>query len=97
MVPTTVAEERSGLHGFAKESWLWLIGVARSIRTVPAHRRLRLAETLSLGEKRFVAVVEFEHQQFLIAGTSQTVNLLARLGEPSDFGQQLTDWCERQR
>ncbi len=59
--------------------------------------RLRVCESLSLGEKRFVAVVQFETQQFLIGGGAASVNLLARLGETADFAEVLTEWCERQR
>ena len=44
-------------------------------------RRLRICETLSLGEKRFVAVIRFERQQFLVGGTSNSVAVLARLGQ----------------
>jgi flagellar biogenesis protein FliO len=44
-------------------------------------RRLRVCETLSLGEKRFIAVVEYDRQKFLLAGTPQTISLLQRLDE----------------
>jgi flagellar biogenesis protein FliO len=42
-------------------------------------RRLRLSETLALGERRFVAVVEFERQKFLIGGTGNSVAMLTAL------------------
>lgn len=42
-------------------------------------RRLRLCEMLSLGEKRFVAVVEYGSKTFLLAGTPQNISLLHRL------------------
>jgi flagellar biogenesis protein FliO len=42
-------------------------------------RRLRLCEMLSLGEKRFVAVVEYGQERFLLAGTPQNISLLKRL------------------
>lgn len=42
-------------------------------------RRLRLCEMLPLGEKRFVAVVEYGSQKFLLAGTPQTISLLRYL------------------
>ena len=45
-------------------------------------RRLRLSETLSLGEKRFLAVVQFQHQEFLVGGTGSSIALLARLDVP---------------
>jgi Flagellar biosynthesis protein, FliO len=44
-----------------------------------APRRLRLCESLPLGERRFVAVVEFESSRFLVGGTSASLVLLARL------------------
>jgi flagellar biogenesis protein FliO len=45
-------------------------------------RRLRLSETLSLGEKRFLAVVQFQQQEFLVGGTGTSIALLARLDAP---------------
>lgn len=47
-----------------------------------APRRLRLAESLPLGERRFVAVIEFEQARFLLGGTSASLVLLARLPDP---------------
>jgi flagellar biogenesis protein FliO len=47
-------------------------------------RRLRLCESLPLGERRFVAVVEFERSRFLVGGTSASLVLLARLGQADD-------------
>jgi flagellar biogenesis protein FliO len=46
-----------------------------------APRRLQLCESLPLGERRFVAVVEFERARFLVGGTSASLVLLARLGD----------------
>ena len=43
-------------------------------------RRLYLCESLSLGEKRLVAVVQFEEQRFLVAATSHHISLLQSLG-----------------
>jgi len=45
-----------------------------------APRRLRLCDSLPLGERRFVAVVEFERARFLLGGTTSSLVLLARLG-----------------
>ena len=42
-------------------------------------RQLCLRETLALGERRFVAVVEFEQQRFLIGGTGSSLSMLASL------------------
>lgn len=62
-------------------------------------RELRLCESVSLGEKRFVAVIEVGAQRFLIGGTNQSVTLLGRLRRtpPSpDFAQLLAN-CEMNR
>ncbi len=43
-------------------------------------RRLRLCETLSLGDKRLLALVECEKQRFLVAATAQNISLIQSLG-----------------
>lgn len=42
-------------------------------------RRLRVRETLSLGERRFVALIEFDRQEILVGGTGNSLEVLARL------------------
>jgi flagellar biogenesis protein FliO len=59
----------------------WLATLGRSWRSHPS-RQLRLRETLALGERRFIAVVEFERQKFLIAGTGSSVAMLTTLPSP---------------
>jgi flagellar biogenesis protein FliO len=54
--------------------------VRRAVTTRKA-RRLRVCETLSLGERRFLAVIEFDHQEFLVGGSGNSLELLARLHE----------------
>jgi len=71
----------------------WGRWLARLGRTRPP-QRLRLRESLSLGERRFVAVVEFERQQFLIAGTSNSVSLLAQLPARESRNQDGTEGAE---
>jgi hypothetical protein len=44
-------------------------------------KRLRLCESLPLGERRFVAVVEFDAERFLVGGTSSSMVLLSRLAD----------------
>ncbi len=50
-------------------------------RTAPRRRErsLRLRESLALGEKRFLAVVQFERQQFLVGGAGSSISLLTQL------------------
>jgi len=86
---TSTAEATSGnvvaksamLHRAPPELWslarTWWRRVLELSRRPP--RRLRLAEHLSLGERRFVAVVEFDGSRFLVGGTSASLVLLAQL------------------
>jgi flagellar biogenesis protein FliO len=59
-------------------------------RTLRLSRRrskhLRLCESLALGDRRFVAVVEFERARFLLGGTASSLVLLSRL-EDADRGE----------
>ena len=53
-------------------------------------RQLRLCETVSLGEKRFVALIEVGPQRFLIGGTPQALTVLGKLRPaPSAFEEWL--------
>jgi flagellar biogenesis protein FliO len=49
-------------------------------------KRLQVAETVSLGEKRFVAVIKVDGQEFLIGGGATNVALLAQLGASEQMG-----------
>lgn len=68
----------------------WLGGLGRLWRA-PATRQLRLCETLALGERRFLAVIECERQKFLIGGSGSSVALLAQLAGPETEGSR-TGW-----
>jgi flagellar biogenesis protein FliO len=63
--------------------WQWLTALGRSHPS----RQLRLQETLALGERRFLAVIEFERQKFLIAGTGNSVAMLTPL--PTEWSAKL--------
>jgi hypothetical protein len=69
-------------------AWKWIQErqVARS-----STRRLKVAETVSLGEKRFVAVVEVDGLQFLLGGGATNVTLLAQLNATETFGEVLKE------
>jgi flagellar biogenesis protein FliO len=47
-------------------------------------RKMRLCETLSLGERRFLALVLVEQQKFLVGGSGNSIALLARLPSQPD-------------
>ncbi len=53
-----------------------------------APKRLRLCESLPLGERRFVAVIEFDASRFLVGGTASSLVLLSRLGDGSDGAEE---------
>ena len=57
-------------------------------------RQLRLGETLGLGEKRLLAVVEFEQQRFLIGATATSVALLASLSSEGEHDDRCTNHGE---
>jgi hypothetical protein len=56
-------------------AWGWL---QKSNRFSNA-KQLRVAETVSLGEKRFVALIDVEGQKFLVGGGASGVSLLTQL------------------
>lgn len=43
-------------------------------------RRLRLCETVSLGERRLVALIQLDHQPLLIGVTGNSITLLTQPG-----------------
>ncbi|TAN21364.1 MAG: hypothetical protein EPN33_12115 [Acidobacteria bacterium] len=62
------------MHGFDLRRWL-----AR-----PHHRRqrrLRLIETLSLGERRFIGLLSVDGRELLVGATTHSLSLLTELGE----------------
>jgi Flagellar biosynthesis protein, FliO len=62
--------------------WSWL----QTRSTLTATRRLRVTETVALGEKRFVALVSVEGREFLIGGGASGVSLLAHLSGAAQAG-----------
>lgn len=66
--------------GYLHTGWRWL----EHKRTQQlSSRRLRLAETISLGEKRSVSIVQVDGAQYLIGCSTGSVQLLAVL-DPQD-------------
>lgn len=63
------------IHGFDLRRWL-----ARPHRR--RQRRLRLIETLSLGERRFIGLLSIDGRELLIGATTHSLSLLTELGEP---------------
>lgn len=60
-------------------AWKWLTQRSRGVLARGASRRLRVAETVSLGEKRFVSILQVDGEQFLLGGSPSNIVLLAKL------------------
>jgi hypothetical protein len=76
-----VTKTRPAGSGPLARGWSWL---HRKYK-LTATKRLRVTETVSLGEKRFVSIVCVEDQEFLIGGGSAGVSLLAQLTPSGSF------------
>lgn len=59
--------------------WNWLRRQSKELLSRQATRRLRVTETVSLGEKRFVSILEVDGEQFLLGGSTSSLVLLAKL------------------
>jgi hypothetical protein len=71
----------------------WLTGAwnysRRQLVSRQSRKRLRVCESVSLGEKRFVAVIEVDGEQFLVGGAASSVATLARLEPTQEFSEVL--------
>ncbi len=67
-----------GLHWRQVLHSLWR-RILQARRRIP--KSLLLHESLSLGERRFLAVVECEGERFLIGGTTSSLSMLTRLDD----------------
>lgn len=66
-----------------KPWWKHLLAWLRTQKLARPARKLRVCETVSLGEKRFAAVLEYGGQRFLVGGAAQSVQLLTELQTPA--------------
>jgi|HubBroStandDraft_6_1064221.scaffolds.fasta_scaffold2230989_2 flagellar biogenesis protein FliO len=79
----TASKQTSPFSGLLER----LLEVIKSVRIDHRQRRLRLCENLALGDKRSVAVVEFEDQRFLLGISSSGISLLQCLGPTASAGE----------
>ena len=70
-------------------TWSALRWIMQRAKAQHARKNLRVCESVSLGEKRFVAVVQVDDERFLIGGSSGSVSLLTRLQETKTFAATL--------
>lgn len=65
--------------------------VAEGFKTPRKAKAMRLCETISLGEKRFLAIVQVDEERILIGGSASSVALLTRLAEKEPFSAVLRE------
>lgn len=78
---TRMATLKTLLYG----SLAWLKQRAKS---QPA-KQLRVSETVSLGDRKFLALVQVDQERFLIGGSANSVGMLARLKDYGTFAEQM--------
>ena len=81
--PKLPPEPVASQPNFLSRAFSWL-----GARTA-VEKQLRVAETLALGEKRFVAILHAEGRRYLIGGGTAGVSLLAQLDETQESVQDL--------
>ncbi len=73
--------------------------IVRQIQALVRRREghvMRLCETLSLGDRRFLAVVVVEEQRYLVGGAGNSIALLAQLpGSARPAGAQIDQLVSR--
>jgi flagellar biogenesis protein FliO len=77
------------------KTWSVLKWITHRVNVQQARKSLRVCESVSLGEKRFVAVVQVDEERFLISGSSGSVSLLSRLQEAKTFAAVLVREAEK--
>jgi len=74
------------------QGWKWVQNKFKSHQT---RKRLRVCESVSLGEKRFIAVIQVDGEQLLVGGSSNSIAMLAHLGRKPEFSELLRGHCEQ--
>ncbi len=72
--------------GLVSRAWRWMREQQVSRSTA---QKLKLEHSISLGQKRFAAVIEVQGMRFLVGGGASNVELLARLEDEASFGKVL--------
>jgi flagellar biosynthesis protein FliO len=66
-----------------RDLWDSFLSYFRRMRA--PQKRLRVCESVSLGEKRFLAIVKVDSESFLLGGSTTNVSMLAKLSAPTGF------------
>jgi len=81
--------ERTSMLAAARLRVLWRSVIWTSLvrRAGSKHKTLSVRETAALGDRRFVSVIQFERQRFLIGSSPSSITLLSKLPDESASGE----------
>jgi hypothetical protein len=74
----SLAALRKGLNGALNQ----IRRLSNGVLSAHSSRRLKVLETVSLGEKRFVSILHIDGEEFLLGGSASSVVVLAKLDRP---------------
>jgi len=80
------------MDSFLTQAWSW---TQQKLKSSAGKKRLRVCESVSLGEKRFVAVIQVDGEQFLVGGSASSVSTLAHLERPRGFSDVFERHCKQ--
>lgn len=91
MQTETISVARAPIAGFLRAVSARIAKVSRRVLAGREARRLHLNETLSLGNRGYLAVVCYGEQRFLIGGTNNSITLLAQLSTTTSLSGTRTE------
>ena len=87
-----LALQCTGLLRILTRVWYW---TQQKLKSHQVKKRLRVCESVSLGDKRFIAVIQVDGEQFLVGGSSSSVSTLAHLEPRREFSEVFKSRCEQ--
>ncbi|HEY1462919.1 MAG TPA: flagellar biosynthetic protein FliO [Terriglobales bacterium] len=94
--PSLPAAGKPNVFDVATKISKWIKG---HVKIQSNKKRLRVCESVSLGEKRFIAVVQLDGKEFLVGGAPNSLSLLANVGKNANttFAEVLNESYEQGR
>jgi flagellar biogenesis protein FliO len=88
--PLVLTLARGVRFGTGRLKAFWLSARWKSVvrRTVGKRKTLAVRETAALGDRRFVSVIQFERQRFLIGSSPSSITLLSKLPDESSGAEE---------
>jgi flagellar biogenesis protein FliO len=87
-----LAHQWMSLLRILTRGWNW---AQNKLKSHQVRKRLRVCESVSLGDKRFIAVIQVDGEQFLVGGSSSSVCTLAHLERRREFSEVFKNRCEQ--